>query len=400
MLPCVVPTRQPGSDPRPSFRSACSPWKRRGHFNLHSQHTMLSARLLRPPGRQLLPRSPILPPKLLSIPRTRAFHATARKDGALDTLLYLPHEMVSLMHNYLPWYATLPLAAFLVRGLLVTTAGSYARALTARYIGTHPVRQALAYQKRNQLMMRGSYTNPKEARTSIAKAVKAETAALDKRWNCTLRASVAWTLAQIPIFFTMAEVIRQMTGTRDGLLGIVLGTIGLKEKSEMVHGIALDGNPWFQPSLAEEGILWFPNLLTPDPALPFVVSALMFTNVYFTKNGASANPDSMPTFSRAIRLSLMGASLMIGPLCQDLPAALMLYWAGSTSSVMLWNIWLDRKHPSPRGFTACQRPLQLLAVPKPNAKAVPGLGLPMAKAKTAVSQMQGKRRPRRSRAHV
>ncbi|KAF2441622.1 hypothetical protein P171DRAFT_75143 [Karstenula rhodostoma CBS 690.94] len=357
---------------------------------------MLSARLLRPPGRQLLSRAPILPQKPLSTPRIRAFHATApRKDGAVNALLYLPHEMMSLLHNYLPWYATLPLAAFLVRGLLVTTAGSYARALTARYIGTHPVRQALAYQKRNELMMRGGYTNPKEARTAIAKAVKAETTALDKRWNCTLRASVGWTLAQIPIFFTMAEVIRQMCGTRDGLLGLVLGRLGLKSTSETVHGVAFDGNPWFQPSLADEGILWFPNLLTPDPILPFAVSALMFTNVYFSKNGVSANPDSMPTFSRAVRLSLMGASLLIGPLCQDLPAALMLYWAGSTSSVMLWNFWLDRKYPSPRGFTACKRPLQVLAAPKLNAKMTPGLGLPMTKAKTVVPQMQGKRRPRK-----
>ncbi|KAL5415920.1 hypothetical protein PMIN04_008417 [Paraphaeosphaeria minitans] len=364
------------------------------------QHTMLSARLLQPPGRQLLSRAPILPPKPLSIPRTRAFHATApRKDGALDTLLYLPHEMISLMHNYVPWYAALPLTAFLVRGLLVTTAGSYARALTARYIGTHPVRQALAYQKRNELMLRGGYTNPKEAREEIAKAVKAETTALDRRWNCTLRASAAWTLAQIPIFFTMAEVIRQMTGTRDGLLGIIMGTLGLKDKSEVVHGVDLVGNPWFQPSLADEGMLWFPNLLTPDPTLPFAVSALMFANVYFTKNGAPTNPDSMPTFSRVLRLSLMGASLAIGPLCQDLPAALMLYWAGSTSSVMLWNLWLDRKYPSPQGFTACQRPLQVLPASKPDARR-PGLGLPMAKAKTVLPQMQGKRRPRRSAAHA
>jgi inner membrane protein COX18 len=391
MVPCVVPTRGSGSAAQASSRE--TPIARRS--NLDIQHTMLPIRILRPPGRQLLYRAPIISHKPLSGPRIRAFHATApRKDGAIDAFLYLPHEMLSLLHNYVPWYATIPLVAFFVRGLLVTTAGSYARALTARYIGTHPVRQAIAYQKRNELMMRGGYSNPKEAQTAIAKAVKAETTALDKRWNCTIRGQLSWTIAQIPIFFTMAEVIRQMCGTRDGLLGLVLGGLGLKGDSEQVHGIALEGNQWFQASLAQEGMLWFPNLLTPDPFLPFVVSALMFTNVYMSKNKMSANPDAALTVSTTLRRVLLLVSLIIGPACQGLPAALMLYWASSTSSVMLWNVWLDRRYPSPQDFKACRRPLQLLGAPKPTARIAPGLGLPMAKAKTVVPKMQGKRRQR------
>lgn len=344
----------------------------------------------------MLCRAPIAPLKPTLNPRKRNFHATApRKNGAIDAFLYLPHEMISHLHNYLPWYATLPLSAFLIRGLLVTTAGSYARALMARYIGTHPVRQAIAYQKRNELMQRGGYSNPKEARTAITKAVKKETQELDKRWNCTIYGQLSWTLAQIPIFFTMAEVIRQMCGTRDGLLGIALRNLGLRSGTETVHGVTLsDPNSWFQPSLAEEGMLWFPDLLVADPFLPFVVSGLMFTNVYLSKNTASADPSAAPTFTRAVRLGLMGASLMIGPMCQDLPAALMLYWAGSTGSVILWNFWLDWRYPAPRGFAACKRPLQLLDPPKSGAKMMPGLGLPMTKAKTVVPQMQGKRRQR------
>ncbi|KAJ4357823.1 uncharacterized protein N0V89_002399 [Didymosphaeria variabile] len=356
---------------------------------------MLSSRISQSPGRQLLSRAPIVPPTAFYNHRIRAFHATApRKDAAVDALLYLPHEMISLIHAYVPWYATLPLSAFIIRGLLVTTAGSYAHALTARYIGTHPVRQALAYQKRQELMLRGGYSNPKQARTAIAKAVKEEVSALDKRWNCTIWGQASWTIAQIPIFFTMAEIIRQMCGTRDGLLGIGLSTLGLKSGTGTVHGVALDPNPWFQPSLADEGMLWFPDLLAADPFLPFCVSALMFTNVYMSKQGLSADPDAAPTFSKMVRRGLMGASLLVGPLCQDLPAALMLYWAGSTSSVILWNFWLDWRYPAPRGFMACKRPLTMLGSPGSNAKITPGLGLPMTKSKTMIPQMQGKRRQR------
>ncbi|KAL1612401.1 hypothetical protein SLS60_000627 [Paraconiothyrium brasiliense] len=356
---------------------------------------MLPSRILRPSGRQVLFRAPIVPPTPFHNPRARAFHATTpRKDAAVDALLYLPHEMISLIHTYVPWYATLPLAAFIIRGLLVTTAGSYANALTARYIGTHPVRQALAYQKSRELMLRGGYSNPKQARTAVSKAVKKEISALDRRWNCTIWGQASWTIAQIPIFFIMAEVIRQMCGTRDGLLGMGLSAFGLKSRTEMVHGVALDPNPWFQPSLADEGMLWFPDLLAADPFLPFCVSALMFTNVYMSKQGLSTDPDAAPTFSKMLRRVLMGASLLVGPLCQDLPAALMLYWAGSTSSVILWNFWLDWRHPAPRSFMACKRPLTILGAPTSNAKMAAGLRLPMARAKTVIPQMQGKRRHR------
>ncbi|KAF1976083.1 hypothetical protein BU23DRAFT_552086 [Bimuria novae-zelandiae CBS 107.79] len=357
---------------------------------------MLSTRLLRPPGRQLLSRSPIIPPPSLIRAHTRAFHATApRKHGILEAILYLPHEMICMIHTQVPWHATIPISAFIIRGLLVTTAGSHVRALTARYIGTHPVRQALAHQKRNQLMLQGGYSNPKQAVRAISQAVKEETSALDKRWKCTVWGQVNWTLAQIPIFFTMAEVIRQMCGTRDGLLSMALHSLGLKSAAPTVHGVTMgDPNPWFQPTLANEGMLWFPDLLSPDPFLPYVVSALMFTNVWLSKNGVSADPTKMTTVSKTIRRSLMAVSLMIGPLCQDLPAALMLYWASSTASVMLWNFWLDWRYPAPRDFVACKRPLWMLEEPKRPVKMTPGLGLPMAKARTVLPQMQGKRKQR------
>ena len=357
---------------------------------------MISTRLLRPPGRQLLPRSLVVSSHTFSVPRTRAFHASApRKGGVIDALLYLPHELMNLIHTQLPWYATVPLTAFLIRGILVTTAGSYARALTARYIGTHPVRQALAYQKRNQLMLQGGYSNPQQAKTAVTNAIKKETREFDKRWNCTIWGQAGWSLAQLPIFITMAELIRQMSGSRDGLLGMGLKSLGLKSDTESLHGVTIsDPSPFFQPTLANEGMLWFPDLLLPDPFLPYVVSGLMFTNLWLSKNSLQSDPSKAPKLTRVIRGTLMGVSLLIGPMCQGLPSALMLYWAGSTSSVMIWNFWLDWRHPAPKDFAACKRPLQVLGEPKGKARTTAGLGLPMAKAKSVLPQMQGKRRQR------
>jgi inner membrane protein COX18 len=274
---------------------------------------------------------------------------------------------MSQIHTTLPWYATIPVSAFIIRGFLVTTAGSWARALTARYVGLHPLRQAIAHQKRHELMKKGGYNTPQEAKKSISQAIRQETSALDKRWNCTLKGQMSWTLAQVPIFFAMAEIIRQMCGTRDGLLGIMFSKVGLKTEAGSLHGVSLaPENPWFEPTLANEGMLWFTDLLVPDPtgALPFVVSALMFTNVYITKNGPTDPDNKLPTTSGVIRTILLGVSLMVGPLCQDMPAALMLYWTGSTSSVILWNRWLDWKYPAPKEGLACKRPLRIIPAPK------------------------------------
>jgi inner membrane protein COX18 len=320
---------------------------------------MLSPQRLRLPARQLLSRR-CLP--------ARSFHASApRRDPVLDAVLYLPHEMMSLIHSQVPWYAALPIAAFLTRGVLVTTAGSWARSLTARYIGLQPLRQALAYRKRDEITKQGGFRSPKEAMVTLKKEVKNEVAKLDKRWNVTLWGQINWTFAQIPIFFTMAEAIRQMSGARDGLLALGLSAFKSGDNTATTDSVAaVASNPWFEPSLANEGMLWFENLLVPDPTgvLPFAVSGLMFANIYFTNNTVSTDK----SWPNLFRKALLGVSLLVGPMCQNMPAALMLYWASSTTSVMIWNAWLDWKYPAPKDFVACKRPLLMPPAAAPKAR--------------------------------
>ncbi|KAJ4365240.1 hypothetical protein N0V83_008858 [Neocucurbitaria cava] len=330
---------------------------------------MLSTRLLRQPACQLVARSAVTSQASICRPSIRSFHASAaRQDPLLDALLFLPHEMMSFIHSTVPWYAAIPLTAFMTRAILVTTAGSWSRALTARYIGLHPLRQALAFQKRDEVMRRGDFSHPKEAVRAVSQEIKQMTNQLDKRWNVSLRGQIGWTFAQIPIFFAMAETIRQKCGARDGLLGLGFSAFRSEDAAAGAGEAVVTSSRWFEPSLANEGMLWFQDLLLPDPigALPFLVSGLMFTNIYMTKN--TVNSDGRwPTY---VRRSLLLVSLLIGPMCQQLPAALLLYWAGSTSSVMLWNAWLDWKYPAPRGFMACKRPLQMPPVPATKGRRV------------------------------
>lgn len=318
----------------------------------------MSQRLLRRPACQLLSAGPARSLASRCRPSPRAFHASApRQDPVLDAVLYLPHEMMNIIHTSVPWYAAIPLTAFITRAALVTTFGAWARSLMARYIGLHPLRQALAFQKRNEILKRGGFRNPKEATLVVKKEVNDEIKALDKRWNVTLSGQIGWTFAQIPIFFAMAETIRQKCAARDGLLGLGFSAFKSEDAQAAVGEVAVTGSKWFEPSLATEGMLWFPDLLIPDPTgvLPFVVSGLMFANIYMTKNTVE-NGASWPL---AIRRTLLVVSLLVGPLCQNLPAALLLYWGSSTSSVIIWNAWLDWRYPAPRGYTACKRPLQI-----------------------------------------
>jgi inner membrane protein COX18 len=301
--------------------------------------------------------------------------------------------MLHLIHTQLPWYATLPLSAFILRGFLTVVFGVRVRASTARYIGLQPLRQAMAFQIKDKLMKTGGFKTPKEAKLTISRAVYRRTQELDKKWRCSLSGQLGWTFLQLPVFLTMAELVRQMCNTRSGLLGMAFNAFGLgKDQTSFskleqgmdpaipatsgmdmlpqsagmetmgVETMGMSSTSWFfEPTLANEGMLWFPNLLIPDPTgtLPFVVSALMFTNVWVTNN----TPDVVGKMARStviIRRILLGVSLMIGPLCQEVPAAMLLYWASSTSSVLLWNLWLDKRFPALRGWGACKRPLMMV----------------------------------------
>lgn len=332
---------------------------------------MLAARLLRQPGRGL-PRHAI--PPLQSVgPRIRAFHASApRKTGVTDAAIYLPHEMLQILHVGLPWYAAIPMAAFIFRGMLVLTFGSRVRDYASRYVALHPLRMAASIGIRDRLSRKGGFTSPKEAKHAITRAIRQGNKELDKRWKCSLRGQVGWTLSQLPIFLAMQEVIRRMTAAREGLGGMALNALGLKQNGlddGRVYSTDIANNPWFEASLANEGMLWFPDLLVPDPTgiLPYAVSLAMIVNIA-RNTSMSGNPNEVSRRGRFLRPFLMIVAASIGPICQGLPASLMLYWFSSSCSAMLWNVHLDRKYPMIKGIAPCKRPVVNFPAPSAAAK--------------------------------
>jgi hypothetical protein len=221
--------------------------------------------------------------------------------------------MMSLIHSQVPWYAALPIAAFLTRGVLVTTAGSWARSLTARYIGLQPLRQALAYRKRDEITKQGGFRSPKEAMVTLKKEVKNEVNKLDKRWNVTLWGQINWTFAQIPIFFTMAEVIRQMSGARDGLLALGLSAFKSGDKSQPQPPIQSQPQP-------QSRIHGLSRLLR--------TRACSGSRTYSSQTPLASSPlpsqgSCLPTFTSQTTLSALTRA---GPICSERPCSVCPCW--------------------------------------------------------------------------
>jgi inner membrane protein COX18 len=280
--------------------------------------------------------------------------------------------MLQILHAGLPWYAAIPVSALIVRGLVVLTLGSRVRENTGRYVALHPLRKAISIGIRDRLSRKGGFTSPKHGQIAISRAVKQSNKELDNRWTCSLRGQLGWSVAQLPIFMIMQDVLRRMTAALEGLWGMALNSVGLN-KSQLTEGRAystdIANNPWFEPSLANEGMLWFPDLLVPDPTgiLPYAVSVVMLANIALSNN-TPTSPKAKSSWQRNLRITMMCAAASIGPLCQGLPASLMLYWLSSSCSAMLWNVYLDQKYPAIKGIAPCTRPVIYFPSPSTTAK--------------------------------
>ncbi|PVI07763.1 hypothetical protein DM02DRAFT_608374 [Periconia macrospinosa] len=329
---------------------------------------MSPLRSLRQPTYFHLSRNTIrLPPSQITL-RSRAFHATARREDVTAVFLSLPHSLLTALHEVMPWYAAIPASAVVMRGLLLWGLGLRSREVTVRFIGTEPLRNALRHQKIYEMRNEPVAEDTSKDMKNIQAALKKEVRQLDRRWDCSLRKQLVWGISSLPVYLVMSEVIRRMGDMKNGILGMMWIGMGLKDPDTSLHGVSLGTNEWYEPTFATEGMLWFPNLLEPDPNgyLPFIVSALMLFNV-LTKGGKVQFRADPGPIQRAVRGVLIVVSLSVGVVCQEVPAGLMLYWATSTSTVILSNWFMDIKYPVPKGLNRCKRRLDILK-PKPASK--------------------------------
>lgn len=155
---------------------------------------------------------------------------------------------------------------------------------------------------------------------------------------------------KVPIWFTMMETIRRMTGTADGMASLFAKSLtALKGKQNPGPGTTDELIPT-EPSLATEGMLWFEDLMVPDPSLilPFALYGVMFL-FYSSARGTSSSfltliPGLNIERRRQIvywtllknRIFKFGA-LAVVPATLLFPSAMLLYWISSSLAGFLFR---------------------------------------------------------------
>ncbi|KAJ9656094.1 hypothetical protein H2201_008645 [Coniosporium apollinis] len=91
---------------------------------------------------------------------------------------------------------------------------------------------------------------------------------------------------------------------------------------------------WLEPSMANEGALWFQDLTVADPTLtlPFVVSGIMFLNVW-RGSAQTKRVGRESVGAKTLRRGLLLLTLAIGPLTLNVPAGVMVYWMEQPKAV-------------------------------------------------------------------
>ncbi|KAI9880993.1 MAG: hypothetical protein M1830_009487 [Pleopsidium flavum] len=168
---------------------------------------------------------------------------------------------------------------------------------------------------------------PDECDRVVKRALRVKRKEMYKRWGCGRWRNFA-PIAQFPIWLSVIEAIRKMCGTHEGLLGLVTrqfrGTSDERDQEvtpEAVSGTSMS----VEESFADEGALWFQNLLAPDPllVLPFVLSGVLFTNISLSSQGIDRRGREPSTFQRRTTNALKILALAIGPMTLQVPSAML-----------------------------------------------------------------------------
>lgn len=291
----------------------------------------------------------------------REFTATPRRPF-LDECLVQTHTLISGIHDVtgLPWAASIPLTAILVRIVILTPISAYSRGLREKSwkLFSRFEESRIATEKK----IKQEHGN--KSLSELQKINDAAVGPMRRRLMKQQRALAGRSYINsinIPIWFAVMETIRRMTGAEDGMLSLTGKSLALREKQNPGPGTVDELIPT-EPSLATEGMLWFDDLTIPDPSLilPFALSGIMFV-MYSSRRGTSdfrSAPGSpikhaYQAFSlseRKRRILKVGA-LVAGPATLMFPSAMLLYWISSSLAAVIvgslsrkWVIWV-RKAP-------------------------------------------------------
>ena len=127
---------------------------------------------------------------------------------------------------------------------------------------------------------------------------------------------------QFPVWLLLIETIRKMSGAPDGLLSLLAKPFSQSiDQDRDATLAAIDSKFPVEHSFSNEGALWFSNLLVPDPQLilPFILSGILFANIYRQTQVANASGLAVSKWSKRLSNSFKVVALAIGPLTLQVP---------------------------------------------------------------------------------
>jgi mitochondrial inner membrane protein COX18 len=296
----------------------------------------------------------------------------------LETLLASTHILLTGLHSitHLPWAYTIPLSALLLRLSLTLPLTIYTRLVIQQRLTLQPLLQAWSHQIRRHNMAKSGHMGPAIVYRDTQADMREKRSQIYGRWGCRLWKNYL-PVIQLPIWLLMLETLRGMAGTRKGLLGLMLPTeligkvdeldaapelaaLGMSEAG--IVGAELIGEKSVveavvavEPSLATEGMLWFPDLMAADPMLwlPFMLSGTMFLNIYSGQQRGI--PGVAMTQGRIRWMRALGVvALAAGPLTLQMPTAMLLYWVSSGLLGYGQNLLIDHYMPIKSPVRPCE----------------------------------------------
>lgn len=281
--------------------------------------------------------------------QVRSFHPT-RPTRLVQEALDASSSLFCGVHSItgLPWVASIPLTALLVRTMVGLPLQIFTRIHARRERDIQPLLRSWQIYYEGKAKKTNPDENPKiAARTNI----QSSQIMLRNRWKVATGYQLTG-LLQLPIWLSLVESLRAMSGTRAGLLDWFVPIFSSSEKFQQDR--IEQAQHLFQPTMATEGALWFPDLLAGDPtgALPIILTASILMNIQSgwralpAKEIAELNTLQMYQSSlfRGLRMTVQILALNIGlsGWYYEMPAALMLYWITSSNIATLQTFLLEK----------------------------------------------------------
>lgn len=288
-----------------------------------------------------------------AIPRrlVRNFHAT-RPSPLIAEVLSATTGVLHDVHSLtgLPWGASIPLTAVLVRFCVAFPFQISARRHARRLTDLSPLLMSYkthveSMRKERTLASRTLMENSVDLDQRFRQFMKERKIILYNRWGISSYARF-FPFLQIPVWLSFMEGVRAICGVNAGLFRYFLPvTTGDSGEAAL---------PGVEPTLATEGYLWFSDLLAGDPsgALPAILGLSIVLNVqsgWKTKTLAEASDYSDRTMAVLLAskisktlCSSFGLYIACTTYITGLPAGMMLYWITSTNIATLQSLFIDK----------------------------------------------------------